>query len=313
MLGTETAEAKHFGVSQQILNDADRFLINDVYTNVKREHDVMALSAVYVDRRLERAKWLVVPDNAESIPDNCLSNGLNIQAVYFGQNPQLTSIGDNAFCDSLKLYSLTIPNSVEEIGVSAFNNCYYLKHLVLPSRLKRLGEGAFEHINTFECDIVFPNLITKNDIIAYYDVLKSSPRIANEFYSLHEDELSSSRTAPMTAARLFSNNGSSDEKKETAKDHMYDSSENGHRAEESGIYGPTPDQIKSITNSVPKGAVLAGHLLNVYLIKLWVNNGHWLLAITYRWKFPLKEWIAKITAHIINFFTNFMKEITGLI
>lgn len=59
---------------------------------------------------------------------NCfaLSDCYNITSVTFGENSQLTSIGDGAFnwCESLE--SITIPASVTSIGEWAFVECYRL-------------------------------------------------------------------------------------------------------------------------------------------------------------------------------------------
>lgn len=48
-------------------------------------------------------------------------------SINLGNN--ITSIGDGAFYDCIKLTNINIPNSVTSIGTRAFNNCSDLSHV----------------------------------------------------------------------------------------------------------------------------------------------------------------------------------------
>ena len=56
---------------------------------------------------------------------------------------QITSIGHNAFKDSRKLTSVTIPVSVTSIGSFAFDGCIYLTSLTIPGSVTNIGLDAF--------------------------------------------------------------------------------------------------------------------------------------------------------------------------
>lgn len=53
-------------------------------------------------------------------------------------------IGDYAFQNCEKLYSVVLPESVQGIGSYAFNNCGNLKEIILPAEVDTIGVGAFE-------------------------------------------------------------------------------------------------------------------------------------------------------------------------
>ena len=54
------------------------------------------------------------------------------------------SIADNAFINCTSLTSVTIPNSVTEIGWSAFLGCTSLKSITIPDSVTSIGSGAFK-------------------------------------------------------------------------------------------------------------------------------------------------------------------------
>ena len=52
-------------------------------------------------------------------------------------------IKDFAFSNCNKLFYITIPNGVTNIGVDAFENCDSLKTIEIPSSVTSIGDGAF--------------------------------------------------------------------------------------------------------------------------------------------------------------------------
>ena len=55
----------------------------------------------------------------------------------------VTKIYNECFWQVRTMTSLSIPDSVTEIGESAFNECTGLKKLVLPGELRKIGNSAF--------------------------------------------------------------------------------------------------------------------------------------------------------------------------
>ena len=71
----------------------------------------------------------------------------------------VTSIGANAFgFGACKLTSITIPNSVTNIGDNAFDNCYKLTDITIPSSVTKIGMGVF--MNCPFKSITIPNSMT---------------------------------------------------------------------------------------------------------------------------------------------------------
>lgn len=62
----------------------------------------------------------------------------------------ITSVGDNAFCNSIRLTQLELPEGLTRIGESAFLACLSLTSVTMPASLKEIGEGAFENCEHLE-------------------------------------------------------------------------------------------------------------------------------------------------------------------
>ena len=62
--------------------------------------------------------------------------------TYKGNEYSVTSI-DGAFYECTGLTSVTIPNSIINIGRFAFSGCPSLKSITIPSSVSNIGEGAF--------------------------------------------------------------------------------------------------------------------------------------------------------------------------
>jgi hypothetical protein len=69
----------------------------------------------------------------------------------------VTSIGDQAF-GATALTSVTIPNSVTNIGDSAFAQCTSLTNATIPRSVTRIGDEAFS--GTAMSGMIFPNSVT---------------------------------------------------------------------------------------------------------------------------------------------------------
>ena len=77
----------------------------------------------------------------------------NIRPYSFAYDPSLKtinisnefidSIGNRTFCESNKIYSITLPNNVTTIGDYAFSGCSSIISLELPNKLYSIGKRAF--------------------------------------------------------------------------------------------------------------------------------------------------------------------------
>ena len=101
---------------------------------------------------------LTIPDDITELNCFALSDCYNIMSVTFGENSQLTSIGDGAFnwCESLE--SITIPDSVTSIGEGAFCCCAKLTSITIPDGVKSIGNHAFAGCSALE-SITIPDSV----------------------------------------------------------------------------------------------------------------------------------------------------------
>ena len=66
------------------------------------------------------------------------------EAEFQGRSYKVTVIADSAFYYSNLMPSVTIPNSVKEIGNYAFSYCEGLSTITLPESVEEVGEGAMD-------------------------------------------------------------------------------------------------------------------------------------------------------------------------
>ena len=64
------------------------------------------------------------------------------------------NIGDSAFAECTALESITIPGSVLSIGYSAFEECTALKNITIPGSVLSIGDNAFKECTALESAII---------------------------------------------------------------------------------------------------------------------------------------------------------------
>ena len=90
---------------------------------------------------------LVIPDFVTSIGKFAFVGCISLESITFGENSQLTSIGDYVFKDCPSLTSIEIPDSLTNIGHSSFIGCISLESITFGdnSQLTSIGDYAFRN------------------------------------------------------------------------------------------------------------------------------------------------------------------------
>ena len=73
--------------------------------------------------------------------------------------PGVEDVSDYAFVNAYNLETVSIPDTVCEIGVGSFSNCIHLKSIELPDPVMEIGDNAFENCISLEDIILDNNLI----------------------------------------------------------------------------------------------------------------------------------------------------------
>ena len=79
----------------------------------------------------------------------------------------LTTIQDDVFEKCQTLISITIPDSVTNIGKYALSNCTNLTSVIIPNSVIRIGRGAFNECTNL-ASVTIPNSVTKIEESALY-------------------------------------------------------------------------------------------------------------------------------------------------
>lgn len=87
--------------------------------------------------------------------------------TYEGRTLSVVAICGFAFRGCSLLYSITIPNSVTEIGDYAFEGCTKLTIVKLSNSLTKIGDYAFSRCKAIK-SITIPNSVTKISEAAFY-------------------------------------------------------------------------------------------------------------------------------------------------
>ena len=100
-----------------------------------------------------------------SCADNT-SGSIIIPSEFNGK--KVVKIADNAFENHSELTSVTIADSVREIGASAFAGCINLAEVVFSDNLEKIGADAF-----FACDalktVILPDSLIEISPFAFFD------------------------------------------------------------------------------------------------------------------------------------------------
>ena len=87
---------------------------------------------------------VTIPSSVTSIEARAFENAIGLETVNFGENSQLTKIGEYAFAGAQRLTSISIPLGVTRIEIRTFLNTSVLSSISIPSSVTFIGESAFE-------------------------------------------------------------------------------------------------------------------------------------------------------------------------
>ena len=91
----------------------------------------------------DSVKSIVIENGVTSIGNAAFYECMKLTSIDIPDS--VTSIGSSAFYACKSLTSISIPNSVTSIGSSAFDNCYGLKSIDIPNSVTSIGSSAFAY------------------------------------------------------------------------------------------------------------------------------------------------------------------------
>lgn len=99
---------------------------------------------------------------------SCTSDAVYIASVYEGK--PVTGIADDVFNGCTDIKTVSLPDSLEEIGANAFRGCTNIKDVSLPDSLERIGANAFRGCSKL-AQIALPSATTEVGEYAFYGCL----------------------------------------------------------------------------------------------------------------------------------------------
>lgn len=142
----------------EIYNDnfeGENLIIPNVVTYEGVDYNVTAIGEYGFESCTTLETVTIKSTKIITIPDNCFSSCSNLHSISLPNS--ITEIGPSAFANT-KLAKITLPNSLTTIGSSAFANTK-LDQIVLPSSLTTIGSSAFfkcKNLVSIRCNSVTP-------------------------------------------------------------------------------------------------------------------------------------------------------------
>ena len=146
---------------QEIGNYAFRSCINLTQVMIPESVTTIGSSAFYECSRLNS---VVIPETAASMGSHVftycdmlktagpVSGGYNIEFAW------TTKIPENAFSSCRSLVSVTLPETVTQLGANSFYDCRDLAQIYIPNRITEIGEDAFYNCNSLS-QITLPDTL----------------------------------------------------------------------------------------------------------------------------------------------------------
>jgi hypothetical protein len=113
---------------------------------------------------------VVVPSSINGLPVTSIAQWTftcrNVTSVSLPES--ITNIGDAAFESSLYLTNLTIPSAVTHLGNGVFDQCWSLTGISFPTNLMTIGDQAFQDCRSLTC-LTFPATVTSIGADAFFN------------------------------------------------------------------------------------------------------------------------------------------------
>ena len=127
----------------------DAFLNNDELEEVEfGANSQLKLIDKYAFQNCRSLKTITIPASVETIAYGAFLNGnddkfnsdeYSLESVIFADGSNLKTIGDYAFQYQEALKSITLPDSLNNIGKGAFYGCFNLTEITIPANVSEIG------------------------------------------------------------------------------------------------------------------------------------------------------------------------------
>jgi hypothetical protein len=127
---------------------------------VKQDYSLIDLNEHSLLRQWNRALEVTVPDDIETIEEECFLACKAMRHVKLGPLSKLSSIGESGFRDCVNLKTMTIPVSVSFLGGHCFEGCVSLQMVIFDpaSKLDYIPDSAFAQCGSL-ASIVLPSSV----------------------------------------------------------------------------------------------------------------------------------------------------------
>ena len=144
--------------------------LTDIHWNIKNHPDFydgenLFYSSSYYSFDIRKSiKTFTFGDSVKYIPGRLCNNLSNLTSVTISNS--VTEIGYNAFEGCSSLTSITIPDSVTSIGYYAFSDCSSLASINIPNGVTTIKDGTFGYCSKLT-SITIPNSVTSIEDYAF--------------------------------------------------------------------------------------------------------------------------------------------------
>ncbi len=165
------------------------FLGNElIWERNKRQYDETKIAVVLLDENMHETDNITYYDSLDAA-STAVKKAQGLYSVFIGKQLGITELGNTVFMDNTNLakvliphgvtkigicnsptfgygpfrnctslISVTLPDTVQDIGDSAFHSCYALEHIIIPNGVKRMGYATFAECHNLK-EIYLPDSI----------------------------------------------------------------------------------------------------------------------------------------------------------
>lgn len=119
---------------------------NGTYSSVSDfEYRKSSLGGIEILKYIGKEKIVNIPAEIDGKKVDKIGNGAFMRSEVTSVTipDSVTEMGSNVFYSCIELTSINIPNGVKEIGTMAFDDCIALKSITIPDSVTEIGNSAF--------------------------------------------------------------------------------------------------------------------------------------------------------------------------